>query len=775
MGLAMLTATMLLGACSSGPGANDGEADLSGVDGSLISGLKQGEPTDGSPAEPSGPGASTPGGLVASDIRAGDDGTAVASGRVELQTAAGPLDLEEADLTIEEGPDGPRIVDGTALTPFPSAGILSDSRILTRSPARVGTATGSELAYLGAHLNDDTVYTYFVFDGGLSVNTGLGDGPGEESLPPEISIPVGSPGVMVLDPSDPYLYIGGPCDAFDSEDKSEDEQDPDGSTTTTSSTTTTEPPEEASDPYTLDLTDTEGLVDCGIGFSLGGRIPFVGDDDPDQPLPSFNGHVVVDGVVPIPGGMSLDGMTVIEMSADAVRTAGTGDLSVTLPFIPDKLDIEFPLGRAGVVVEADQRGLRVSYAGKLGGEDVSLPLGIPLQIPQGNELLVSGVLGLDTTGAVPVPSADSYFEAAGNFGLGLSALGDLFGVAVDDGFTVQGQLRIDVTGVTASGTSTVSLHPDIDLGGQAAVELLISTEDPLDSYVDVVGGLRIGGIDLSGDAALRLDREGLTARGTLDSPLGGIALAGMVGPGGIDLRGDASLVLPLDFLHEFSSAATAGIDAAQAEVDKLNGEIDRLRNEIREGRRNRSAAFRDARDAVAKARRDLDDILANIAYNDRLIAQKVKEQEATANPFEDARLGLEIGALQLANTTQYGYRATAQGVLDLAQGVLDGIEAGLDAIPVDTDPRIVALFVARDTATGALEVARFGATIIDVSGEFRADISLQLGTSGIDGSVDVRFCDDNGCSDIAGGSLRTTPNLAVCVNAFDLGDICAAI
>ncbi|HEC08839.1 MAG TPA: hypothetical protein ENI86_04610, partial [Acidimicrobiales bacterium] len=559
LAILVLATVVALAACSSGSDETaDVDADLSGVD---VAGLVQARPPEGPTPGSTPPGSSSPGDLAASEVRTGDNGAAVASGTVEIATAAGPLSLEDAELTVEEGPDGPRIVDGTALTPFPDTGILADSQILSRSPARVGTATGSELAYLGAHLNDETVYTYFVFDGGLSVNTGLGDGPGEESLPSEISIPLGSPGVLVLDPTDPYLYIGGPCDAFDSD---EDPEDPDNSTTTSSTTSssttsTTEPPEEASDPYTLDLTDTEGLVDCGIGFSLGGRIPFAGSDDPAQPLPSFNGHVVVDGVVPIPGGLSLDGMTVIEMSADAVRTAGTGDLSVTLPFIPGKLDIEFPLGQAGVVVEADQQGLRVSYAGKLGGEDISLPLGIPLQIPQGNELVVSGVLGLDTTGPVPVPSADSYFEAAGNFGLGLGALGDLIGVSVDDGFAIQGQLRIDVTGVTASGTSSVSLHPDIDLGGQAAVELLISTGDPLDSYVDLAGDLRIGGIDLTGDAALRLDRDGLTARGTLDSPLGGIALAGMVGPQGIDLRGDASLVLPLDFLHDFSAAATAGI------------------------------------------------------------------------------------------------------------------------------------------------------------------------------------------------------------------------
>ena len=151
----------------------------------------------------------------------------------------------------------------------------------------------------------------------------------------------------------------------------------------------------------------------------------------------------------------------------------------------------------------------------------------------------------------------------------------------------------------------------------------------------------------------------------------------------------------------------------------------------------------------------LDEILDTIAYNDRLIAQKRAEQAATWDPFVDFGLELEIQALQFANTVQYGYRAVAKGALDIAIGALRLIEGGLEIIPVDADPRIVALVIAREAAMLVLNAAT--GVLGLVPDEIRAQIEFTIGTAGVFGDASIETCTDGACSVVVGGTVSSNP------------------
>ena len=181
----------------------------------------------------------------------------------------------------------------------------------------------------------------------------------------------------------------------------------------------------------------------------------------------------------------------------------------------------------------------------------------------------------------------------------------------------------------------------------------------------------------------------------------------------------------------------------------------------------------------------------NIDINDDKIADLRRDQAAEIRRYENLtfleqaaqsipHLGTlafiegEIAALTAANVTQAGLHFAATGVLDGAQLLLDGIEAGLDAIPVDTDPRIIALCAAKETATFALQTARTVADAVSIGGTLRGEITWELGTNGLSASLIAEYCDGE-CTTLAGGSVRLTPTPEACVEVAGIAEACVAI
>lgn len=710
-----------------------------------------------------------------------DDGTTGVVGTVDIPTSAGPVQLRDADLVIEDGPDGlPIIVGGTAEVPFPTTGVLAEAVINHVPTGLVGTNYGRDLHHLGAHLQDDRLYVWFHFDGGLDIELPFAGQPGFEAVPATIEVPVGVSATLVLDPNDPYFYVGTPCPDVELEDndnnndtdRNRDDEDD------------SERDEEMPDQDALVTLEPIGGVgqDCGVGFSLQGLIPAPTAANADP----FFGHVVVDAIVPLPYGMELDGSVVVEIRDDAARTSGTGDLSATLPLVDALIDIQLPIGGATVNLEATAERLSLAFDGMVGGTEPTyeLPLiGVPFTLPTDGSIRAEALLAwdIDAAGRLTV-AEDSFVEIDGRFEMGFGQWASELGLSLGSS-SVDANLRIDRAGVRLVGSAEATLHPALSSNSSLTLDAFLSFGDIAESYVSLDGELVVAGVTL-GEAAVDLSNEGLFVAGMLTNTIATVELRGEISPAGINLSGSQSLEFPLDVLQRFADAAISGIDAAQAEVDRLQDEIDRLREEVRQGRRDRDATFQQWTMALEIAQADLDVIDENIRINNQKISGLRSDIQAEIRRYNNLNLGeqllqsIEHGALltawnaaiagfELANVTQLGYRETANLVL---QGAIEGLAlagAALDAIPVDTDPRIIALFAAKETATLVLQTARAGADLVNVGGTLRAEITWQLGTDGLGGAAVAELCTDT-CTTIVGASVTVLPVPEACVEVVGI-------
>ena len=732
------------------------------------------------------------------------DGTTVVTGRVDIPTAAGPVELEDADLVIEEGPDGePIIVGGTAEVPFPTTGILEDAVINHLPKGLVGTDYGRDLHHLGAHLQDDRLYMWFHFDGGLDVELPFAGKPGYEALPASIEIPTGVTATMVLDPNDPYFYVGMPCPDFESEDKDDKDEDnknddekdqkkddnsdkdEDNKKDDTDENKSEDEDEDAL--YTLEPVGGVGQ-DCGLGFSLQGNIPAPAVDG----LEPFFGHIVIDSIIPLPSAMELDGTVVVEVRDDRVRTSGFGELSATLPLIDTLLDIQIPLGDATVDLQAGGGRISMGFEGQIGGTNPTyeLPIvGVPFTLPADGTAEASALLAwnIDAGGSWSIDPA-SHFEVTGEMTMNLVPFADHLGLDLASQ-SVDAMLRIDGEGAYVAGSTAVTLHPALESGAQMQLETFLSFGDFSESYLAMDGELVVAGVTL-GDASIDLSRNGLFVSGMLTNTIATVELRGEISSAGVNLSGTQTIEFPLDVLSRISEGATSAIDDAQAEVDRLQGAIEAMRDQVRKERRLADETLQGWIRGLETAQADLNKINDNIRTNNRKIAtleDKIDAEKARYRKLNAGQKALqaighgatlagwrgEITVLQTANLAQYGYKETADFALETAQNGLRLAEDAIDAIPTDIDPRIVSLIAAKEAATLVLQTARSAAEIIDVSGTLRGQITWNVGTDGLSGSIVAEYC-GNACTTLAGGSITIFPTPEACIEVFDI-EVCASI
>jgi hypothetical protein len=696
-------------------------------------------------------------------------------GDLGIDTPAGEIPLVDAVLTVTVEPAGVTW-RGVAELPFPAFGPFEQSVVKHTSRAEIGYQYGRDLRGLGAHLNDDRAYFYFTFSDGLEIATGFAALFGEgSSLPESISVPGGTSGVMVLDPTDPYIYIGGACPTFpgDRSESRDESRDDDGHR---------EGADSESDPVEISLHESDGQ-DCGIGFSLNAAIPF---DPIDGNWLSeggaFNGQLAIDAIVPLYHGLSVDGSVVTEFGATSYAQGGNGRVLVSVPFVENILAFEIPLGNAsaGLNVEtaAGQERVYAFFSGTFTSDGATsfLPDEVARMIPMADsDVRIAGHFGLHTgADGVTRVNADSFLRATGSFGYDPGFLGELTGLDLSELMVARSELRIDRQGFLLTGSTSSRLHPSLGFAGEVAVTAFVSTERLADSYIELRGDLSVAGVRLDSGALVRLDGTGLHVSGHFVTPVQRIELSGEITAQGVELHGLTRVEFPLDLLAGIAADAEAGLDEAIAEVERLDIAIAFMREQVMDERRATSADFQTAQQALRLAQAEVDKMQADIDHNLARIAVRNREI-ASFNRWYDrlawydqawgwTKLGYEVGW----RGTEIAGRYTAIGTLELsretaklalstAEGTLWAIDQGLTAIPVDADPRVAGLIVARVAATETLEASRLVAQAAQNGGTLSTEIRLDLDTSGLSGQAQAEYCDVSGCQVLVGGRLAFTP------------------
>lgn len=169
--------------------------------------------------------------------------------------------------------------------------------------------------------------------------------------------------------------------------------------------------------------------------------------------------------------------------------------------------------------------------------------------------------------------------------------------------------------------------------------------------------------------------------------------------------------------------ARAAVNSAKKEVDTLQKNIVSMRKTVNSERKKATADLRKAQGDVTKAQKKVDGLQSQIRTNKNKISslkKAISNKKRWYNKSKwyqksyrwaefsaySAAKGAEITALYTAIGGLETAKATANGALEVAKQVVRGIAAAATTIPVDSDPRIVALFTAKATATAGLETAR---------------------------------------------------------------------
>lgn len=169
-----------------------------------------------------------------------------------------------------------------------------------------------------------------------------------------------------------------------------------------------------------------------------------------------------------------------------------------------------------------------------------------------------------------------------------------------------------------------------------------------------------------------------------------------------------------------AAKARADLEQATADVTRINNDIERMRNQVRKERNNRDQAITSARNELNKLNAEVSKIESQL----RTFESRIKACTQTVSvcvraewfeckqwrndPDLPARAICELGNAPRRTEAEWA-KVRRDAVIvarDVAKGVLDALMNGLNEIPVDADPRVAALFAARDSALVSIDAAK---------------------------------------------------------------------
>lgn len=125
---------------------------------------------------------------------------------VTLSLPWGDVELSNAKLDVETAEDGSiERLRGTVDMPFPTFGVLDDTRIISPARADIGLELGENLAELNLGLEPDRKYLFFNVDTAFGVNARV-PGSGNELA---FSLEPGQQLTLVVDTTEPTAYLDG--------------------------------------------------------------------------------------------------------------------------------------------------------------------------------------------------------------------------------------------------------------------------------------------------------------------------------------------------------------------------------------------------------------------------------------------------------------------------------------------------------------------------------------------------------------------------------------
>ena len=530
-----------------------------------------------------------------------------------------------------------------------------------------------------------------------------------------------------------------------------------------------------------DKKEGESKADIGsFGVSLNGWIPYEAQNADAMPfeVAEFSGQLLLQGTIPMGGGVSLDGNVVTYIGEHGFSQGGNGDLIWGLPFLPDFISFDIELGAASAALEIMNDEQTTFVSGELKPEAAFLEDLLPIMPEAGAK--VQGYIGNDIHNA--------FISIEGAMGMGADTLGDWIGVDLNSLNMTTARAEIDAYGITISGKTAMQIHPAIEINSEVNVYANMDWQTPEDVILRIVGDMNLYGVELE-DVTLEISSRGMFANGAFVTPASRIAMFGSISDSGAELSGSGEVMLNLGDITGAMKAAHQALTAAQADVNKITREITSMRSTVQAEREAHQQKLNTARKAVSIAQSKVNGLKKKIAYESRMIKsrnaqirswyrwhKKAKWHQKASRYAryvkERAWRKADIARRYATIATYKASLAIANTALKATQSSLSAMEAATKTFPVDADPRIVGLFAAKETANLALEAAKLPfANIPYIEGDFAGKIELTLNHGGIDGTVSANF---SGYS-LLKGHLIFNPQFEACIDVPSFGAACTRL
>ncbi|MFK7891100.1 MAG: hypothetical protein AB8B63_09835 [Granulosicoccus sp.] len=517
-----------------------------------------------------------------------------------------------------------------------------------------------------------------------------------------------------------------------------------------------------------------------IGFSTNGWIPYEAASQGSLPddVADFAGQLFLHGEIPLSPAVSIDGDVVTYIGDKGVAQGGNGEVSIGIPGLPGFIDFDIHLGNASAAQMITEEKQLVFVDGELDPDTAFLEDILPI-MPTGRAT-AQGYIGND------LESTQLMIE--GEMGLGADLLGDLIGVSMNELQMTRASMSIDANGVQISGSTTMQISPDIRANSEIAVYAAFDWNNPEDVLLRLSGNMDLFGVALE-DVTLQVSSRGMFVNGAFVTPVSLIALNGSITNQGPQMSGLGQITLDLGDIADAMEDATATLTAAQDEVNKINTAISAMRTIITEERQQDQKKLAEAQAAVTTAQNSVNRINSSINSHYRSInthkariASKYRWYKAAkwhqkasryaSYAAEKSWRSADIARRHVTIGTLKASKAIAIVALDAAKLVLQGVSQGLVLTPIDLDPRLAALFVARDSASLALDIAKEPFKLIPpIDASIEGQIEMEFGVNGIGGTVSASV---DGFS-VLTGELVFVPHLSACIAVPTFGNACTRL